>query len=589
MVDTILTPINECEVPQTVATDQESFLVENYFSELTTEAEKGIARENLGVYGKQDVYTQVDVDNNIYKAVGDSMKSHLASDDPHQILPKVTNLLLDYVKKDGTTPFTAPQVGVEPLLGNHLTTKNFVTNLLNSHVKKTDPHDVMGLVTEELKQYTLAKNVYEKSEVYTKPQVDKMVKSYVKTDGTTPFTAPQSGVTPIIDQHLATKRYVDNVMFKHEVGVDPHGFLTILNQRLNYYYKTTETYSKQETYSRAQIDQIINTLVCDAAQQALKEHLNQFDPHGILKEVYSKHYVTRDGSVPFTAVQKGVAGIEDNDLATLGQIKEVNNQLVEAIEKYQPVWITSGPVQTTVGFVEDESSLPQTMTFQEIMDAIFYGNILDVQTPEIAAIGTTIPITMSIRGNALIEKAELYQNEKLIGTFDRGNFLDWKYTIDSEPIFVDTTFTFKVTFMNGAESSAQCITKVSYGVFLGIVPKMCMPGDLTYDLLLDLSERNPENNVIRGDIGENVTEIKHRYNFVSPISPRKITLAIPKSYNQVDYMHTASQHFDRDAFDIADVPIIIPNVGAVIYTVYMYNEPLVAFNSEVIFKLSRHE
>ena len=65
-------------------------------------------------------------------------------------------------------------------------------------------------------------------------------------------------------KNKATKRYVDSVMSNHLVDIDPHGFMTILNQRLALYYKKSDTYSKAETYSRAQIDSIINSLVVEA-------------------------------------------------------------------------------------------------------------------------------------------------------------------------------------------------------------------------------------------------------------------------------------------------------------------------------------
>lgn len=583
MVDTILTPETTCETPQVASVDQNYFLVDNYFAELGTEA--GIARENLGVYSKSEVYTQTETDNNISKAVNDSMKAHLAADDPHQLLPKINTLLVDYVRKDGTVPFTAPQVGVDPLLDSHLTTKKYVTGLINTHLQKTDPHDVMSLVKEELKQYALSKNVYSKSNVYTKIEIDKLVKSFVKTDGTTPFTAPQSGVTPIADQHLATKRYVDNALFKHTVEADPHGFLTLLNQRLGYYYKTTETYSKAETYSRAQLHQIINTLVTDAAKAAIKEHVNQFDPHEILTEVYNEHYVKRDGSVPFTEIQKGIEGIEDDDLATVGQLNRVNVELSSKIEASQPIWITSGPVQSTVGHVEDETSLPTTMTLQDIMDAIFYGKTVDIETPELVAVGTTIPITMHIRGNAMINSAELYQNEELIGTYTSDDFLDWEYAVQSKPVYKNTTFTLKVSFMNGSDLTAQSVTNVSYGIFVGIVDKMCMPRDLSYNTLLNLVEQNENNKLYTED-----KTIVHKYSFNSPLDPKKLTLVIPSEYNQLNYMHTASQHFGVDAFTVEEVPFVISGIdGTVLFTVYMYKEPLMAFNSEVTFKLNNNE
>lgn len=585
MVDNILTP-STCETPQ-VLSEQAYFLIDNYLSELETDAQKGIARENLGVYAKTDLYTQVEVDNNINKAVGDAVKNLLATDDPHQILPKVNTLLQDYTRKDGTTPFTAPQVGVDPLLDSHLTTKKYVGTLFDEHLKKTDPHNVMDLVKEELKQYSLSKDIYGKSEVYTKEQINKLIKPYVKTDGTTSFTAPQSGVTPITDQHLTTKRYVDNAIFKHDVSVDPHGFLTILNQRLNNYYKTTETYSKAETYSRAQIDQVINTLVTDAAYQAIKEHTRQFDPHNILKEVYKEHYIKRDGSVPFTAIQKGIEGIEDNDLATVGQINRLKTQMSEQFENLQSTWVTSGPIQTTVGFMEDEGEVPPVMTFQEVMDAIFYGKVIDVKAPDTVAVGTNAKVTMYVRGNSLIKEAKLYQNEKLIGTYTIEDFLNWELSVNSDPILSNTVFTFIVTYVNDQEQNVSTITKVSYGAFVGNVPKMCMPGDLNYKTMLDLVNLGQAKMY---SVNEDVSTITHNFNFVNPNNPQKLVLAIPAEYNQLDYMHTPSQHFDINAFYIETIPVVIPGISdPILFNYYVYNESLVAFNSEVIFKLSKHE
>ena len=582
MVDTILTPDAFNETP-IIQEEQNSFLVDNYLSELETDNQKGIARENLGVYGKTDLYTQAEVDNIVNKVVGDAIRQLLTSDDPHQILPKVHDLLKDYLKTDGTTPFTAPQQGVTPLMGSHLTTKNFVMDLLQTHVSKSDPHNTMLLVNDELKQYALKNNVYGKTDVYTKEQINKLNKSFVKSDGTTPFLSPQSGVTPIIDQHLTTKRYVDNVMFKHEVSADPHGFLTILNQRLANYYKTTETYSKAETYSRAQIDKVINTLVVDAAGQAVKEHTRQFDPHNILKEVFKEHYVKRDGSVPFTDRQKGVEGIEDNDLITLSQLEKAKLELESKME--HPIWVTSGPVQTTVGYVEDNSSVPATMTFQEAMDAIFYGNIVDVITPKTASIGTSVPVTMTIRGNALINGAKLYQDGVLIGEFEREHFLEWSHEFQSNPILKNTTFTFVVEYINGQSSTAECICKVSYGIFVGAVPKACLPGDLRYNAMLDLVNQG------LGEMfgyDEDVTEIKYKFNWYGDL--KKITLAIPSSYNQLDFIYTASQHFGTDAFYIDEIPVSVPGVDEpILYTYYMYEQPLVAFDSEITFKLSKHE
>ena len=578
MVDSILTPN---ETTQPIQTTEEIYLlIDNYLSELDTEAKKSMARENLGVYGKQDLYTQVEVENNIQKYVNNSLRMHLSEQDPHQILPKVYNLLSTTVKADGTTPFTSPQSGVAPFKDEHLTTKRFVEELLNTHLRKNDPHNIMSLVNETLRQYSLKTNVYTKSDVYTKAQIDKLNKNFIKNDGSVPFSAPQKGVAPTLDQHLTTKKYVDNAIFKHEVNVDPHGFLTILNQRLGNYYKTSETYSKAETYSRAQIDKVINTLVVDATKQSLREHINTFDPHNILKEVYKEHYIKRDGSVPFTEIQKGVAGIENNDLATVGQIQQVEQQLSDKIEQFQPTWVTSGPIQTTVGFMEDESDVPPMMSFQEVMDAIFYGKLIEVNSPKIAASGMKVPVTLSIKGNSYFEKAELYQDGELLNTYTTDDFLNYSITIESNPVLSNTTFDFIVYMPNGAQITASSVTEVSHGIFVGAVPKLCKPGDITREVMLGMIDADPINHAMYYQ-----EPITHKFNFVCKNEPYKLMIAIPGGDKQLDYMTTSSQHFNIDAFEVTMVPLI-SNGETVYYNFYVYKENLVTLNSEVTFKLS---
>lgn len=225
------------------------------------------------------------------------------------------------------------------------------------------------------------------------------------------------------------------------------------------------------------------------------------------------------------------------------------------------------------------------MTFQEAMDAIFYGNIVDVNVQETASIGTSVPVTMTIRGNALITNAKLYQDDILIGEFEREHFLEWSHTVQSNPILKNTKFTFIVEYINGQQSTAECVCKVSYGIFVGAVPKACLPGDLRYSAMLEIAEQG------LGEMfgyDEDVTEIKHKLNWSGDL--RKITLAIPSEYNQLDFMYTASQHFGTDAFYIEEIPVSVPEIDEpILYTYYMYEQPLIAFNSEINFKLSNHE
>lgn len=580
--NSILTPggsgNNECATPIKEIDTSQFFKIDNYLSELVSEAEKQIARANLGVLGSEEVYDKTSADLQILQAVKTSMDTHLATEDPHNIIPTIVSKLEGFVKEDGTTPFLAPQTGVDPLTDLHLTTKRFVVDLMNSHLAKTDPHNIIPLVEEILKVYVTADQIYKKAELYTKSQTDELVKNFVKKDGTTPFLKPQLGAAPLADGHLSTKKYVDDVMFKHLVDADPHGFVSLLNQRLNNYFKKTETYSRAETYSRNQIDAIINQLVTDAARGAIEEHINQYDPHGTLKEIYSKHYVPRDGSVPFTAPQKGVDAVDDDDLVT-------KRQLADSVVG-ESAWITSGPVQTTVGFVEDNSEVGEKLNLQEIMDAIFYGKSVDVKSPDYAPLGSVVDVEMYIRGSVgLVQFAELLQNGDVIGTYTKDDFVDGQLIVKSLPLNEDTTFTFRVHYPNGTYLEATTITKVAYDVFIGILPKWYAASNVNYDYLMELVKSDPDNNSIDYS-GDSATEIKHKYNFSSPLELKQIFIALPKNYPDLIGMTTPSQQFGIESFDvISDIPFTIPGQeNSKIYKIYVFKESLVTLNLEVTFK-----
>ena len=580
--NSILTPGgsgNECINPVNEQIDTSQFLKVDYrLGEFESESDKQIARINLGAAGINDVYDKTSADLKTLEAVKTSMDTHLATEDPHNIIPTIESKLEGFVKEDGTTPFLAPQTGVDPLTDFHLTTKRFVTALMDSHLAKTDPHNIIPLVEEILKVYVTTDQIYRKVELYTREQVDDLIKNFVRRDGTTAFLKPQLGVTPVADGHLSTKKYVDDVMFKHLVDADPHGFVTLLNQRLNNYFRKTETYSRAETYSSAQIDAIINQLVIDAARGAIEEHINQYDPHGTLKEIYSKHYVPRDGSVPFTAPQKGVDAVEDDELVTKRQL---DASIVE-----EPVWITSGPVQTTVGFVEDETDPGEKLNLQEVMDAIFYGKSVDVKAPAYALLGSIVDVELFVRGSTgVISYAELWQNDELIGTYTKDDFELGQLTVKSLPINEETTFTFKVFYPNGTYLEASCTTKVAYDIFVGILPKWYAASNVNYDYLLQLVQSDPENNSIDSS-GDLVSEIKHKYNFSSPRELKQIFVAMPKEYPDLVQMTTPSQQFGLESFDIiSDIPFEIPGLSnSKIYKIYVFKESLVTLNLEATFK-----
>lgn len=587
----ILTPGVQDECTQPIVENETPTYLEkdNYLGEFESEVEKELVRTNLGVPSLEDTFNKTETSNEAKRIIQEALQQHLNAEDPHSILPQVDDKLNGTVKNDGSTPFILPQTGVDPITEYHLTTKRFVKNLLKSHLDSSDPHNIMSLVEEALGEYVKASQVYFKKEVYNREEVNSLLDPFVKVDGTTPFKRPQLGVDPKTDGHLTTKRYVDNLINEHLYDVDPHGFISTLNDRLSKYYRKTETYSKAETYSRKQLDSIISGLVRDAAKAVLDEHIYASDPHGTLDSVRKEHYVKRDGSIPFLQPQAGVPAINDNELVTLSQLNEKSSEIQESINKevsnYKPIWITSGPVRTTVGFVEDNTEPQAEVTFQEIMDAIFYGQAIEVHSPKSCVIGHTVKVEMLIHGLLSFSRGELYQDDQLLGTFYPEDFTDGSLTVVSLPIFEDTTFKFKVTMENGVEHEDTSLTKVSQGVFVGILSRWYSGYNVTYDYLEQLARTDPENNTFE-PLADDVLEIIHSYSFTTPEDLKQLIVAVPKDYPDLASIKTPAQDFGIEAFDIInDIPFVVPGVEEnVIYKLYIYRQPLAMYHSEVTFK-----
>ena len=564
---------------------------DNYLSEYQTEADKSVVRENLNVYPKSAVYTKDETDTNISQAVKTAMSNHLSIDDPHGTLNTVTEMVKDMVKTDGSTPFVAPQKGVEPISDSHLTTKKFVTRLINEHTRLTgsdDPHQILPEVRTILEKYVKSSDIFTKSQLYTKQDIDKLLNAFIKKDGSTSFNIAQIGVDPTIDSHLATKRYVDKTLYAHLVDVDPHGFMTILNQRLASYAKITNVYDKTQTYSRSQIDAFINKWVQQAVEEAIAEYMETVNDK--FESIRQEKYVKQDGSIPFKNPQAGVDAIESEHLTTLRQLESVRdtlkNDLEAKIDEKQCEWITSGPVETTVGFIEDNTEVPSTMTFQELCDAIFYGKSISISVPDYVIITKKCPITLCIHGSlAFVQVAQVFQDDKLIYTFTGEDFKDGCITVDSEPIFSDTKFTFKVTYTNGSVHEEEATVKCYMPVFVGLLPKWKTGSTITMDYLIQLCEEDTEGTQNRFvNYGGDLKSFTFKYKFEDPTLQHPF-IVIPKSYPELDTMVTKSQSFGVDAFNIInDIPLSVPGVEKdIIFKVYIYKEALSSLNQEVTF------
>lgn len=588
--NSILTPgyQDNTNTPPIAQEPTQYLIIDNFLSEYSTEEQKSVVRENLGVMSKDSTYTKQDVDIIVAKRIRDAIQEYLNMEDPHGILPAVEEMIDGMVKIDGSTPFIAPQSGVDPYADNHLTTKRFVNRLLKEHINTEDPHNILPEVQAILEKYVKTSDVYYKSQLYTKQDIDRQLEGYLKKDGTTPFTKAQVGADPIIDSHLSTKRYVDKSIYSHLVEVDPHGFLTILNDRLSKYIKKKDVYDKTQTYSRTQIDSIINKIVEQAIDSSIAEFIDQVNDK--FEYIRLQKYVKQDGTIPFRNPQAGVDAVEDEHLVTLKQLKEkiqaLNDDVVEQIQDKECVWITSGPVESTVGHVEDNTPMPPTMTLQEVCDAIFYGKGICLEVPEYVIITETCPVTMCIHGSTgLVEYAELYQNGELIYTFERDAFDNGCVTVNSLPLYADAEFTFKVVYTNGSVHEVTKTVKCYLPVFVGLLPKWKFANTITMDYLIELCREDTEGTQNRFlNYGKDLESISFKYSFKDP-SLRHPFLVIPASYPNLESMITKSQSFGIDAFDIIDmIPLSVPGVEEdIIFKVYVYRQALSSLNQEVTF------
>ena len=588
--NSILTPgcQDTVDVPTTADESVQYLEKDNFLSEYENESEKSVVRENLNVYPKNAVYTKDETDTNIATTVTTAVNKHLSVEDPHGTLDTVREMIADMAKTDGSTPFTSPQSGVEPISDSHLTTKKFVTRLLNEHTRLVgpdDPHQILPEVRTILEKYVKSSDIFTKSQLYTKQDVDNLLKTFLKKDGSTPFTIAQIGVDPTIDSHLATKRYVDKTLYAHLVDVDPHGFLTILNQRLASYAKIANVYDKTQTYSRSQIDAFINKWVQEAVAGAISEYMETVDDR--FETIRQEKYVKQDGSVPFKAPQKGVDAIDPQDLVTLYQVEEKVENLQEQITNNEPIWKTSGPVESTVGHIDDNTPVPATMSLQEVLDAIFYGKGISISAPDYVTINNKVPVTLCVHGSTgLIDVAELYQDGELTISFVKEDFENGCVTTDSLPIVEDTEFTFKVTYTNGAVHEESIAVKVALPIFVGLLPKWKFGNVVTWNYLEELASEEPNNNQFISS-SNNLNQISINYGF-QDAKLRHPFVVVPVSYPDLDNMSTTPQKFGIDAFDVIDmIPLKVPGVEKdIIFKIYIYRQALSSLNQEVTFNFA---
>ncbi len=582
--NTILTPGHTQIQNDPILQETQQYLtVDNRLSEYkgNEEAVAFIRDEVLGVPSVDSILTESEINELIVNGVKTILSQKYGDFDPLELQNDIDSRLEGMVKDNGTTPFTKVQSGIYATSDKHLATLKNIKDLIKEHKESNDPHNILPQVDTKLEKYVRTSEVFKKDESYNQSQIDNLLSQYVKSNGSTRFTSPVQGVTPVYDWHLATKGYADKVLKNHLLEIDPHGFTTILNQRLASYIKKKDVFDKTQTYSRTQIDSIIQNVVNEVVESSINDYVDGINDK--LEFIRKEKYTKQDGSIPFINPQQGVDAIEDTDLTTLRQVQSIVKNATSQIDKFE--WKTSGPVTSQVGHVSTNTLFGSTVSFQEIMDRIFYGKGIVLEVPEYVIITQKAPITVCVQGaSAEMDFGEIYQDGQLIYTLTKDDFEDHCLTLDSLPIQNDTEILFKVTYVDGTVHDETRVIYCAPPIFIGLLPKWKFGNTVSFDYLTELYNEDPENNTFVG-VGKDVVLIEHQYNFEDP-QLRHPFIVLPADYPDLYQFSNSSQQFSSEAFEVINmIPYTIPGSDhPVIYKMYIYKQALSKLSQKVKFE-----
>lgn len=368
--------------------------------------------------------------------------------------------------------------------------------------------------------------------------------------------------TPVRANHAVNRGWVSNLLTRHTSDKDAHDIPGQIKSKLQNYYKKSEVYPRNQVYTKDEINNKIYDLVDEAIGSSIETHIND-----------TPHLDNWD-------VRKIVEEFAKSNLISKSDLSATVDSINEEIKSNQPIWKTSGPVLTTVGFVEDNTELPEEVTLQEILDQIFYGSKISISADETVTIGDSTDVTICVHSGIPTDAINLYQNGELIETYLWEDFAEGCKTITSTPITENTTFKVEVVFSNGMIQEESVLVKAIPPIFVGIIPKFQSGCNLSYDRLQDLIRKDKVNNKI---VKEQSKTVEHHYNFIDP-KYKKLFIAVPAENYELVQMVTPSQQFGVDAFDVCIFPIRLPNINRDIhYKMYIYKQALSNMNLNVSF------
>lgn len=579
-------------------------LHENYLSEFETDSEKEVARGNLKVYSTSEVYTSQETEAAINNALTGMLKGYAPISELQSAIATLNDRFEyeGFVKSNGSVSFTSAQSQLqEPTQDVHLATKKYVDSAIVNHSHEADPHNTIDKVKVLLRDYYSKDNVYHRSDTYNRHEFNLILQHYVRQDGTTAFTRPQSGVDPTMPEHLATAKYVQDTILAHKRELDPHGLVTLIDTKLSNYYTKAESFAKGQTYSRVQLNDIIKHNIDLVVDQAIKDHVLA---DGSVKELKAlilaklEGYIRADGTIPHTAPQRGLPAEHDNEFVVLSQFKEFTDKLTASLSEKlkgatnQSTWLTNDPVKATVGMVKIGTKMPREMTVQQICDAIFYGSKVGVVAPPYAEYGESVCLKIFVQGITTGDTIEIFKNGVLIGTLrstdltglqeDPKYYGKFKEFCNTGQFTGDTEWKVVFKYSDGKTLTETASTKLAYPTFIGALPYWWnAQEDITMDSLRTKVNEDPQNCEFFTKYGPEAKGFKKTFNFVD-IQKRSIVIVIPDSYPDMVKMVTPVQELGKDAFVLWKQPMYPNGVPTgVMYKIYVFNQPLVKLNQTI--------
>lgn len=556
----------ECE--ETPILGQEYLTIEGSLKEIADGGKAGVARKNLNVYSKEDV-------NDLITELELALRGIPESDDQLPYASTLTDLyntarkLSDKLEniQQSQKNFVTKE---ESLPKEDIATIQYIRELLTSYYTSSEVKREVDSIDAKLSNYAPKDSVYTKDKTYCRNKIDSLLKEYVKADGTTPFKSQQEGAYPKLRKHLATKGYSDDILNQHKQELDPHGFISKLDTKLSNYYQKGEVYSKAQTYSRTQVDSIIDKLVAAAIKNVINTHISS-----------ESHLDTQD-------VRDIIKSYALENLVSNSTLEDILLEVNNSISEVQPIWKTSGPVLTTVGYVEDNTELPTEMTMQQILDAIFYGSKISISVDPTVILGESTTILVCIHGGLQADSIKLYQNGVEIESFENEAFDEGCQSVEVGPLMEDSEFKFEVIFKNGDVHTETANVKVLAPCYVGIVPNVKTGSTYNKEYIDSLIIKDPTNNK-QIDILEDSYTMRYSFQLGEEYSNlQKLFIAVPVNLNkdlnnisnQSQSIYVNEETFSRIRIDLR---VISGEDIGVPYYIYIYNQPLVKLDSEVTF------